>query len=147
MTDHIAAAEISIDTAPVRVWEALTDPTQIRQYMFGAEVRTSWQVGSPITWSGDTGGRPYHAKGVVLDFEPPQRMVVSHFSPSPGKADVEKNYQVIQYDLDGDASHTTVRLHQTGNDTEQASQESSKNWQMMLEGLKKVAEASDGSAD
>jgi hypothetical protein len=67
-------------------------------------------------------------------------MVVTHFSPAPGRADVEANYQTIQYDLDGDGDATAVRLHQTGNDSEEAAEESSGNWQQMLEGMKKVVE-------
>jgi uncharacterized protein YndB with AHSA1/START domain len=140
MTDHLAHAEITIDAPPDTVWRALTDPAQIKSYMFGADVDTSWQVGSPITWSGEMGGKPYRAKGTVKEFQPPQRMVVTHFSPAPGRADVEANYQTIQYDLDGDGDATAVRLHQTGNDSEEAAEESSGNWQQMLEGMKKVVE-------
>ena len=51
-----------------------------------------------------------------------------------------ENYQRIQYDLDGDGEVTTLTLHQSGNDSEEAAHESSGNWQQMLEGLKKVAE-------
>ena len=140
MADHIAHAEVSIDAAPDVVWRALTDPESIKQYMFGADVETTWQVGAPITWSGTMGDTPYRAKGTVEEFEPPQRLVVTHFSPAPGKQDVPENYQRIQYDLDGDGEVTTLTLHQTGNDSEEAAQESSGNWQQMLEGLKKVAE-------
>ena len=30
MTDHVATAETEIDASPDRVWDALTDPEQIR---------------------------------------------------------------------------------------------------------------------
>jgi len=39
MTDHVATVETDISASPSRVWSALTDPEQIKRYMFGSEVR------------------------------------------------------------------------------------------------------------
>ena len=37
-----ATKSIVINAAPQRVWEALTDPAQIKQYMWGAEAVSDW---------------------------------------------------------------------------------------------------------
>lgn len=42
----IAKATTTINAPPSTVWEALTKPSLIKQYLFGTEVTTDWQVGS-----------------------------------------------------------------------------------------------------
>ena len=66
MTGHVATAQCEIDAPPEKVWRALTDPGLIKKYMFGSEVNTDWQPGSPITWKGEFEGRPYVDKGEIV---------------------------------------------------------------------------------
>ena len=70
MAGLIATAETDISAAPDRVWSALVDPEQIKQYMFGSQVVTDWQPGSPIVWKGVYDGKPYEDKGEVLEIDP-----------------------------------------------------------------------------
>ena len=44
----IAKATITIDAPVERVWDALVNPGIIKQYMFGTEVFSDWEEGSPI---------------------------------------------------------------------------------------------------
>ena len=67
MTGIVATAEIDIAAEPDRVWETLTDPAAVKQWMFGTELDTDWQVGSPIVWKGEYEGKSYEDKGEVLD--------------------------------------------------------------------------------
>lgn len=53
MTGYVATAETDISASPKQVWTTLTDPEQIREFMFGAHVHTDWRVGHPIVWSGE----------------------------------------------------------------------------------------------
>ncbi len=55
-----------INASSSRVWEALTDPKLIKQYLFGTEVSTDWKVGSPITYRGVWNGREYEDKGRII---------------------------------------------------------------------------------
>ena len=48
----IAKATVTIDAPASKVWEAITNPEFIRQYLFGAEVITDWKEGSPIIYKG-----------------------------------------------------------------------------------------------
>lgn len=142
MTEHIATAQTEVAASRERVWEALTDPDRIARYMMGSRVETDWQPGSPITWSGEFNGKTYQDKGEVLEVEPGMRLVVTHYSPMTGQDDVPENYHTVRYELTPAGEGTTVTLTQDGcADAEQAEQ-FSKNWQMMLDGLKKVAESS-----
>jgi uncharacterized protein YndB with AHSA1/START domain len=45
-----AKAAIAINATPDKVWEALTDPDMIREYLFGTDTITDWQKGSAITY-------------------------------------------------------------------------------------------------
>jgi uncharacterized protein YndB with AHSA1/START domain len=140
MTGHVASARTEVAAAPDRVWEAMTDPDQVAEYMMGSRVESDWTPGSTITWSGDFDGKPYQDKGEVLRAEPGQLLEVTHYSPLTGGEDVPENYHTVRYELTPAGSGTSVVLTQDGcSDAEQARQ-FSQNWQGMLEGLKSVAE-------
>ena len=137
----IATAETSIEASKEAVWKALTSPESIREYMFGANVKTDWKVGSPITWSGEFKGKPYEDKGEILVFDPTHELSYSHFSPLSGNKDTPDNYHKVTITLSaGDHEETRVRLVQDNNESEESRVESEKNWAAMLEGLKKHLE-------
>ena len=87
MDDYISRARTDIDAPPGRVWELLTQPGSDPDIMFGAEVVSDWQVGSPIRWKGEWEGKPFEDKGEIIAIDPPSRLVVTHFSPMSGEAD------------------------------------------------------------
>lgn len=141
MTGHVATAHTEISASADRVWQAMTDPDQIAQYMMGSRVETDWQPGSPITWSGEWQGRPYQDKGEVLQVVPGSLLEVTHYSPMTGE-DVPENYHRVRYELVPGDSGTEVSLTQDGCADEDEAERFSQNWQGMLDGLKKVAESS-----
>ncbi len=136
----IAQASIRINAPKERVWLALVDPNAIRHYMFGAEVASDWQVGSPITWSGVWQGRSYEDKGVILQFQPGQLIQYSHFSPLSGMPDRPENYHTVTVELTDDGDHTHVNLAQDNNASEEEREHSEQNWETMLQGLKRFLE-------
>jgi uncharacterized protein YndB with AHSA1/START domain len=138
--DHVAKVSSLIDASKEEIWEALTDPRSIRQYMFGAKVTSDWAEGSPITWEGEVDGRPYQDKGVILDVHPPQVLEFSHFSPLTGLPDVPSNYHNVRIEVREDGPMTEVTLIQGNNDTADARDHSERNWQAMLDGLKTLLE-------
>ncbi len=74
MKDIVARASVTIDAPVAKVWDALTDPEVIKQYMFGTNVVSDWQEGSPIIWQGEWQGTKYEDKGVILRLAP-ERMI------------------------------------------------------------------------
>lgn len=141
MSDHVATASTVVEAPKEEVWEALTDPDLISRYMFGTEVSTDWEVGSPITWKGEWDGRSYQDKGTILELKPRRLLRYSHFSPLSGMADSPENYHTVTIEIAGDGSTTTVHLSQDNNETTEAREHSAANWQTMLDGLKDVVEA------
>ncbi len=49
----IAKASISINAPVSKVWDALTNPEVIKQYMFGINVVSYRKERSPIVWKGE----------------------------------------------------------------------------------------------
>jgi uncharacterized protein YndB with AHSA1/START domain len=141
MAGIVATAEIDIAGSAEQVWQALTDPAQITKYMFGTQVETDWQPGSPIAWKGEYEGKPYADKGEIVDVDPHRRLEVTHFSPLSGHDDVPENYHTLTYQLDARGPKTThVSLSQDNNADADEAEHSRKNWTIVLEGLKSVVE-------
>ena len=138
----VARPDAYIGTAKSKVWDALVTPDAIKQYMFGADVKSDWSEGSKITWMGEMKGKKYEDKGVILKIDPRKTLQYSHFSPLSGKADKPENYHTVTINLSGSGNKTEVSLSQDNNPNEEARKESAKNWGAMLDGLKKYAEKS-----
>jgi len=137
----VAKVETTIEAPATEVWEALVTPETIKQYMFGATVRSDWKEGSPITWKGEWKGKPYEDKGVILDIEPERRLEYSHYSPLSGLPDTPENHHTVRIELASKGDKTLVTLTQDNNPDAEAREHSEKNWRMMLDGMKKVIEA------
>ena len=141
MVGHVATAETEIDASPDQVWSALTDPEKIKQYMFGSQVETDWQPGSPIVWKGEYEGKQYEDKGEIVEIEPERRLKVTHFSPLGGQEDIPENYHTLLYELEARDGKTRVSLSQDNNPSEEAAEHSRANWEQMLTSLKQVVES------
>ncbi|WP_369028428.1 SRPBCC domain-containing protein, partial [Nocardia farcinica] len=113
---------------PQQVWATLTDPDQIRRFMFGADVRTDWKVGSPIVWQGEYQNRSYTDKGEILAAEPGRLLQLTHYSPLSGQPDTPANYHTLTYELSGDDDTTHLTLSQDNNADEQEADHSRSMW-------------------
>jgi uncharacterized protein YndB with AHSA1/START domain len=140
MAGYVATAQVEIEASPERVWEVLLDPVAIKEFMFGAEVETDWKPGSAITWTGEYEGKSYQDKGEVLEVEPGRLLKVTHYSPLGGQPDVPENYHTLTYELSGDGP-TELSLSQDNNASEEEAEHSRGMWEMLVQGVKKVAES------
>jgi uncharacterized protein YndB with AHSA1/START domain len=139
MTGYLAVAETDINASAAQVWGVLTDPAKLKELWFGAEVETDWQVGSPITWSGEWEGKPYQDKGEILEIEPSRLLKLTHFSPLTGQPDVPENYHTLTYELTGNEA-THLKLTQDNNATEDEAKHSQGMWEMLVAKVKEAAE-------
>ena len=135
-----ARAAIPINAPAAKVWEALTQPELIKQYLFGTHVTTDWQVGSPIVYEGIWEGKAYRDKGVVLEVAPERLLVSTFWSALSGKPDLPENYQTVRYELTPEGEGTRLVVVQDNNATQADADHSAQNWQMVLEGLRKMLE-------
>src|SRR3954451_16615542 len=140
MRGHVAEAGVEIAATPARVWEVLTDPAAVREFMFGTELETDWRVGSPIRWHGVWQGREYTDHGTVQEVEPERRLVYTHFSPLSGDPDTPENTHTLVWTLAPLASGTRLTLQQDNNRTPEAAEHSRGMWEQLMSSVKDVAE-------
>lgn len=123
-----------------RVWEALTTPAQIKEYLFGTDAKSDFKEGSAISYSGVHEGKEYHDKGTVIKAEPNRLLHTTHFSPLSGKEDKPENYAHVVYELEDKGDVTLIHLSQDNIENEQQLEQMEKNWTMVLDGLQKLVE-------
>jgi uncharacterized protein YndB with AHSA1/START domain len=140
MTGYVATAETEISASPAQVWEVLTDPEQIKKFMFGADVKTDWQPGSSIVWQGVYEGKEYEDKGEILEVDPGRLLKVTHYSPLTGQPDVPENYHTLTYELEDRGTSTHLSLSQDNNASEEEAEHSRGMWETLVSGVKEAAE-------
>ena len=135
-----AKASVVINKPVEKVWQALTDPEIIKQYFFGVNVVTDWKVGSPIIYKGIWEGKEFQDKGIILKNIPNQILESSYWSNFSGLADSPDNYSIVKYTLSQRGDNTYLEVVQDNIQTEQAATHSERNWNFVLESLKKLLE-------
>ncbi len=141
-SSFVAEKQVTINTPAVAVWEALTDPAKVKQYMFGTDMQTDWKVGSAIAWRGEWKGETYEDKGEVLAVEPHTLLRMTHWIPRTGAEDKPENYHTVTYRLTERDGKTILTVTQDNNASqEEADSMAENNWGPVLDGIKKVAEA------
>ncbi len=141
MANNTAKASVSLNATPARVWQALTDPEQIKQYLFGTTTTSDWKKGSPITYTGEWEGKAYEDKGVIVDIQPEKLLHTTYYSSMSGKEDKPENYSNVKYELEPDGDMTKLTITQDNAGDEASREHSENNWSTVLESLKKVVEA------
>ena len=136
----IAETSVTINATPANVWKAITSPALIKQYLFGTEVTSDFKPGSPINYQGEYNGKAYHDKGIILKIEPEKIFESTYWSSMGGKEDKPENYNKVTYTLLVKDGKTVVTLTQDNILSEKEKEHTTENWNLVLNGLKKVAE-------
>jgi len=104
---------IIIEAAPSAVWDALTDPGLMKQWMAEPEIRmeiiTDWKVGGPIIIKGFHHIK-FENKGTVLQFEPGKVLRYNYLSSLSRLPDNPENYSIIEFGLAPFEHHTSLTL-------------------------------------
>lgn len=135
-----ATKSIAINAKPARVWQALTDPAQVKQVMWGSEVVSDWKQGSPLIYRGVWEGKPFEDKGTILEIDPPHLLRTDYFSPLSGKPDVPENYVEVTYTLAAETGGTKLTVTQSNIADEAGKVRSEGNWSTVLDSIKKLIE-------
>ena len=70
-----------IATTPEKIWAAITVPEITRSYWFNHRNASDWQQGSPWSHQDYDDATEVDAAGVVIESEPPNRLVLSWGDP------------------------------------------------------------------
>ncbi|HEX6208652.1 MAG TPA: SRPBCC domain-containing protein [Actinomycetota bacterium] len=142
MTEDVRTEQsIGIDAPIDEVWAALTTPDQIEQWFLGVRTETDWRPGSPIVHRGEYQGKPYEDVGTILEFEPPRRLVHTHWSPVSGRPNVPESHEVVVWELAERGAGTVLTVEESNLASEEAKATSERTWGVVLENLKGFLES------
>ncbi|MBK9985316.1 MAG: SRPBCC domain-containing protein [Saprospiraceae bacterium] len=139
-TDKILNKTISINALTSEVWNALTNPDLIKEWLFGTKVISDWKVGTSILFTGNWQGTDYADKGTILKFDIEKVFQYNYWSGFSGLPDTPENYSVITFALTPNDTATMLTLTQGNFATETAYEHSDKNWDATLASMKKIIE-------
>ncbi len=152
MTDHQLSIHqtiqksIRIDASLNSVWEALTQPEQMKTWMSDSEIEivTDWEVGSPIIINvQDVSYKTaFTNTGIVLQFLKDKVLEYSHLSSLSRLPDQAENYTIIRFDLQPEEDHTLLELTLSNFPTESHYKHIDFYWTITLDVLKRFVEES-----
>jgi uncharacterized protein YndB with AHSA1/START domain len=141
MAKKLEAKSSIVINAPVnKVWKALIDPAQIKEYLFGTNAVSDWQKGSPITYEGEWEGKKYKDKGTIIDIVPEELLHTTYWSSIGGKEDKPENYNNVIYELQPRGESTMVTISQDNIADEAGLKHMEENWGLVLSNMKKLLE-------
>jgi len=138
--DKILSKSIHINASPAKVWDALTNPDIIKQWLFGTTVISDWNVGSELLFTGTWQGTEYKDKGTILQFEKEKVFQYNYWSGFSGLPDSIEYYSIITFTLSPVSDGTELHLKQNNFPTETGYEHSDKNWDTVLDLMKKIVE-------
>lgn len=140
MQTHFPVSYQTVLKADVsKVWAALTQPELVKQYFFGTTLQSTWEVGSPIIFSGAWEGQAYKDKGTVLEYTHNKSLKYSYWSSWSNMPDLPENYLLISYAVEPHADGTLLTIIQTNYDEVRA-QHSQDSWASIVAEMRKVVE-------
>jgi uncharacterized protein YndB with AHSA1/START domain len=139
-TKLVSKSSLHINAPVNKVWQALTDPALIKEYLFGTNTITDWKKGSTITYEGEWQGKAYKDKGVIVDIVPEKLLHTTYWSSMSGKEDKAENYNNVIYELKAENEGTLVTISQDNIENEKQLEHMNQNWGMVLDNMKKLLE-------
>ena len=128
----IATVTTVIHTPRERVWRALLDPDTIAGYLFGIQLTTDWQEGSPMHWRGAYPGCAFEDHGRVLKVREPELL---RYALINGRGRAE---HTITLELKEAEGVTRLRLTQDRMPSAAAQEATEQKWATAMDGLKKL---------
>ena len=140
VSNKILNKTIIINAQTSKVWNALINPEQLKKYMFGCDVITDWEIGSPILFKGNWNGTDFIDKGTLLDFQSEKTYQYNYWSNFSGLPDTPENYSIIKFEIERQNENTLLKLTQSNFATPTMYEHSDKNWEETLGKLKDMIE-------
>ena len=135
----------TINAPAAQVWDALTNPDKIEQYMFGSRCESDWKPGSKSNFFITQDDKQINVvKGEVIRNIPGKLLEHTLFPAGAGLNDSPENYIVITYELQEHGDETDLTITQKGYKYVENGLEryidSQKGWKAALPKLKDVVE-------
>jgi uncharacterized protein YndB with AHSA1/START domain len=139
--DLEVSGSIELNASLEKLWKGLTDPSIIKDYLFGTETITDWKPGSEVIFQGEYEGHKYRDKGIILENIHQQKISYSYWSGFSGLEDKPENYSTITYTLsDLGSGRTKFTWTQKGFGNEAGHKHSESGMPAFMEKIKEVIE-------
>ena len=141
MDKAVVEVDTIVNAPPDTVWRAITNKTS--PMFMGATMDTDFKPGSKYTLKGEWNGTSFTDYGAIESAEPSKELSFTHWSKTP---EPPESYNAVRVRIAPDGPGSKVSLAQLARGKPQSfddrqKAEFKKNWAMMLDGLKKAAEA------
>lgn len=136
----INISTITINASIEKVWDILTNPTQVKLWQYGSSLITNWETGSDIRFSVEWDGKLFEQWGQVLAFNPNKLVKYSLFAPRPDVEDKPENYFVMSYILTPENGQVKLEIIQEDNRPNAVQEEPQGDENPVLKALKTLAE-------
>jgi uncharacterized protein YndB with AHSA1/START domain len=117
MNDFSIRKSVYIDANPEAVYDALTSPDAIVNYLPIRKVTSEWRVGGELLLDGEIDGNPFRDHGLIEVLSRPVHFQYSYWSTNHGTERTPENHSTISYRLSPrrtgtqlDLEHTHLRL-------------------------------------
>jgi len=137
--------ETIINVPAEKVWEALTKPDKIAQYMFGSLAESSWEKGADLKFYFEKdGNKMLVVHGAITEIEKPRVLEHTLFPSTWDMEDIPENYLTVRYVISPTEKGSKLEIIQTGFEKaaqgEKRYQDVEQGWKTTLPKLKEVAE-------
>ena len=140
---------VMIEAATPKVWEYLTAPALMTQWMGDPEMRieilTDWKAGSPFVIKGFH-HVPFENKGTIILFEPENIFQYNYLSSLSNLKDLPENYTIITFSLVPKNDQTELRVEAENFPTFEIYKHWDFYWNGTIHILKRVIENVDESS-
>ncbi|HYH74618.1 MAG TPA: SRPBCC family protein [Candidatus Saccharimonadales bacterium] len=137
---HDYTTEIHINAPADKVWDALTDPQLLSQYLSDTSIDSDWQKGSAPHITHQWEGEVQEDKAVVLEAEPNKLLKLSYLPALADLPDTPDNYQQITATLAETDGHTLLRIEVLNIRDDFYGQRAPELWGEILGNIKKTIE-------
>ncbi|CAN5640376.1 hypothetical protein BH11BAC2_BH11BAC2_07770 [soil metagenome] len=142
MNHELTVSEtVLINADPAQIWEVLTNPDLIKEYLYGTNTVTDWKPGSEIVFQGEWEGKSYKDKGVILENIKNKLIKYSYWSGFSGLEDKPENYNLVIYSIaEKENGNTAFTWTQIGFASEEAQAHSANGMKGFLGSIKSIVE-------
>jgi uncharacterized protein YndB with AHSA1/START domain len=112
----------------------------MKQWFFGVDTDADWRPGGKLVHRGEYQGKPYIDKGEILEFEPPRRLVHTHWSDVSGLPDSPEHYQEVAWELADRGGSTELTITERNLPSAEAAKTSEEGWKGALQSLREMLE-------
>lgn len=141
--------QIEIKAPASMVWDALTNPAMTKQYMFGCETISDWEIGSALLWQGEYDGKKMvFVKGHIVELVPYALLSYTVIDPNGTIPDLPENYLTVSYQLEQKEGSTLFTVTQgdynkvaEGARRFEESSNGGEGWNPILKAIKELVEA------